>query len=539
MQEKEEHIPKKNFKIRIIAIVGLALLLAGGGYYFVKVKDISSLEHKTNKNEEKDAHQESEKEVAYRIRNPIYKDFGDYYIVVASDEQECTSKDENFCLDSSKRRTFQIFNKDLEKIYDSKEDGIYIEKDDDYSYSKTSAKEYIISKFTSGKLELYKFEKGKLKSIYVKDFGPECSPTLERYVKQEADGEKYTVALRILVFNKTTRKYQRYTYLIEENKEVPTADVYIQGDHKRLGEGEDIVFANDQEYVITANHFSGTSDDRYGLYDFKQNQYIIENKYEQLAYAFGDYYVAQKDGKAGIIDSSERVIMDFEYDYIAPFDGYFIAGKSGKLAVINQNLEFITDFVFDGPNTYNYYPCCGDLAEFESHMKDGKILIITNTNYHDGNKPPSSTYLINPDGSFKIYQDYVYDRSNPSTGLLIGDMALFDFDLNKIYDFSTLGLESFPNTYILGNNCYFIHNQKLYIFDLKTGKSLDELTYKDITIQCTFSKKIKDEDYFNISYYSQGKLIYTIHDKDFKYTGLMRETGENQYILADSTILEK
>ena len=112
-----------------------------------------------------------------------------------------------------------------------------------------------------------------------------------------------------------------------DNTEIEIKGIYIyakKGENKYVyntdGQIVDIDFnktiidTTNKNYKITIN----TSNDRslYGIVDSNNTQ-IVEEKYLYIQYAYGNYFiVCGENGKLGVIDEKENIIIDFNYDVV-------------------------------------------------------------------------------------------------------------------------------------------------------------------------------------------------------------------------------
>ena len=108
---------------------------------------------------------------------------------------------------------------------------------------------------------------------------------------------------------------------IEENgiylyaQGVRNNDVYdIQGNKKEINFSKSIYETENENYRITT--IINNDITYYGI-ENKQGTVLVDNNYNYIEYAFGDYFIVQNNKeKYGIINSNNKIILDTKYDLI-------------------------------------------------------------------------------------------------------------------------------------------------------------------------------------------------------------------------------
>lgn len=107
-----------------------------------------------------------------------------------------------------------------------------------------------------------------------------------------------------------------YDYILcSENKITTTKgesiDIYnVKGEKQDIKYDNCIETTNDN-YIIEIDN-----DNKFGVVN-KNDRILIENEYEYMEYAFGDYFIATKNGKVGVINvSTGSIVIDFKYDIV-------------------------------------------------------------------------------------------------------------------------------------------------------------------------------------------------------------------------------
>lgn len=510
---------KKN--VLFIMLIIMVLCITGGYLIYNKTmskdNDLPNIQEDiNNKNEQEDTNNEYEV-VSY------YGQIGKYVIErdggIGEDQYIKISK-----IDSS-------YNK--KEIYNSKDSNLLWKNVEIYEYDKNK---YIIMGYddTKKEMKLYKFDENKnnLSEFFSKDvtdFSVYCTPLENDYVFgiEWSEGTEY------------------YYYLFDENKVHKfDDDGFLEGDSVRLDILAPIITNHEKNYVRINRRFNDGSE-LFGLYDIENNKKIIDTKYTQMKHAFSDYYVVEKDGKAGIIDSKENILVDFEYDYIVPEDGYLLVAKDKKIAVMNQNFKLVSDFEIETTKTYGYDFCCGDTSNIESIKINNKIFLSINLGsvYND----PWTHYIIYEDGSYKNIDGYelISNHNNEHQLAKIDDgiVSIYDINLNKKFDLKVPNITKESEVSLL-KDAYFIEdNKNFYIFDRETGKQITGPynINKDLSVEYNISPstdKSKNEEklYYDIIFYENGANIYEEKHVSFtylKYIYNISEINNNTYYFGD------
>ena len=75
---------------------------------------------------------------------------------------------------------------------------------------------------------------------------------------------------------------------------------------------------------------------------------IIPFVYKQI-WSNDGYYLVKKEGKWGILDNNNNVVIPIEYDYLDPFyEGLARAERNGKMGFIDKNNRVVIPFQYDG-----------------------------------------------------------------------------------------------------------------------------------------------------------------------------------------------
>ena len=268
-----------------------------------------------------------------------------------------------------------------------------------------------------------------------------------------------------------------------------------------------IITLNKNEIIIVKNN-------KYGIYDIKDNVTLIEPKYDKINNYDDTYYIAFKGKEAGIINSKDKVVLDFDYDNIKKN----IVIKNEKIALLNNNFEIITKYEFKDNNNSYVLPI------------DRKYLLVTE----------GVSYLINNNGSYTSIKEniIVCDNNNDfyySYNSKEKEFVIYDENIEKKYsifvdnyDINTDTIYKFGNTIMI--------NDTYYNYD--TGEILDKINKNILELSNVNIKYEKN----NINVFINDKIIYN-YEYDFKnnrgkYMSVINNNLNNGfYIINDDEVL--
>ena len=255
----------------------------------------------------------------------------------------------------------------------------------------------------------------------------------------------------------------------------------IDIDFSLLNDGnENIVLANNSRYLIISK------DDRYGLYNIKDNKVIVDFDYEELTYDKNNY-IAKKNNKYGIIDRNQKKIVDFDYDNIFSYDNSLLLVKDNKIILMDSSYNLIeTTIKYDKDDTYLLY------------IVNNKFILKTN----------KKIYFINENGEADIKEDnylevsdliYSYNNQSKIYSIYNDDLSLkYTIDLGD-YDFNKY------EKLFLVNNTLVLGNEKI-LFDFKTGEVINN--YLDYNSTIKNIKLVFDGENKTIKIYENNKIKY-------------------------------
>lgn len=223
-----------------------------------------------------------------------------------------------------------------------------------------------------------------------------------------------------------------------------------------------------EKYSITINR-----DNQYGVIDTNKTK-LIENIYSYIEYAFDDYFIVSLNGKTGVLDAKNNIIIPVEKDIVQNIKGtnmiQVINSSNNTFEIYNKKMEKVS--VQTDARTY---------------IKDNYIEIASanNIEYFDfnGNKQDASKIF----GNNKIFakqQD--------------GKWGYVDKDGNIVVDFQ-YEMTTNINKYGFGA---FRQNGKWGVVDAN-GNIIKEATYELSIYNPEFIGEYYEvSDIYQISYYS-------------------------------------
>lgn len=208
---------------------------------------------------------------------------------------------------------------------------------------------------------------------------------------------------------------------ILENKYEDISQVYGNGmyvvknkEYKLIDKTEKTVLDNfDSIKSINGENVIVSVDGKFGVKNI-ENEELISIDYQDLTYAFSNYYIAKKNGKYGLINTKGEEVLKFEYNNLSYREvaSFFEAEKknNSNTIVIDSNFEekvqgYISEVNIDKgyfrikiDNEYKYY-------NFKFEEKDSKELLTDNTMFLS--KKDGKYGYVNKEGN--VIVDYIYD----------------------------------------------------------------------------------------------------------------------------------
>lgn len=204
-------------------------------------------------------------------------------------------------------------------------------------------------------------------------------------------------------YDEIKKVYGNNMYVVKEGNSLKI--VNSEGSNFLEGQFDNVKSINGQNVIVV-------KDNKYGVLTITGEQ-KIEPTYEELTYAYSNYYIAKKDSKYGIISLENEEKLPLKYKYVkyvseANFiqaenenseseliDTDFNVKAKGIIAEINQNKNYIRVRV---GSEYKYY-------NFKLEEKENTEILYTNTIFLS--KKDGKYGYVNSKGIVVV--DYIYE----------------------------------------------------------------------------------------------------------------------------------
>lgn len=272
-----------------------------------------------------------------------------------------------------------------------------------------------------------------------------------------------------------------------DKKSIEVLDVRFTGDSKRTS-ATDPIYTYSDNYIVVKDT---NTEYQYGVYDIKNEEMIVNTKYDGLYTTLKGDYIAIKDKKVGIINVKSKILLDFKYDYINDSDNFYVIVKNNKLGIIDNEFNEVIKPTFSYQQVsdlgFSYNSCGGAVNTFKAiKYKDKYILTINEGELvNDIDYKLHETYVIDNAGEyltivaneFKINDNFIYAYDKENKKYTIYDN---NFAERYVIDISDYDFEQSPSIYLVNENTIVVSlDTKLY-FDYLTGEEIPAI--KDATL---------------------------------------------------------
>lgn len=283
------------------------------------------------------------------------------------------------------------------------------------------------------------------------------------------------------------------------------------------------------EIIVQDNYLVTNSNNKYGLYDLKNDKELIPVKYEFLKYLKDKKLVAIKDKKAGIIDINDKEITKFKYDFIESSGNYFLAGED-KLKVLDKDgKELGTEIDVKNLNNYSYFLCCGNINPFTAYTFGSNLLIKTGTKVED-----TKYYYLKGDTLEKL-DILTMNISGKYLVTLNSDdetVTIYNQKMEKVIDIKVDTYRGTSANVFLDVLLVLDYNK---FYNMKTGESTKVDTYRRIYKEYeVIFKKDKDKETGTLTISKDGTVLGTLENLSFKD---YLETSDNGIINTNEFII--
>ena len=245
-----------------------------------------------------------------------------------------------------------------------------------------------------------------------------------------------------------------------------------------------------------------------------KGQRISSHEYDEIHYLDYGYIEVKKDGKYGVIDYNDRIIIPFEYENFNDINtltpNLFSVRRNGREGVVNSNNQNVVDFLYDG-------------IAFDEKTK---LIEITKDNKYN--------FL---DNKWNLGTSWVNDRLNREIEKYhyLYSIEKSEVDENIPYN-STKNYDTY--VVIIANENYDESNISKVQFANNDGKSFHDYCTNTLGIPLKNIKYIEDATFNQIRYSINWiSNIVKVQEKQpniiFYYSGhgVPDETSRNAYLL--------
>lgn len=245
-----------------------------------------------------------------------------------------------------------------------------------------------------------------------------------------------------------------------------------------------------------------------------KGQRISSHEYDEIHYLHYGYIEVKKDGKYGVIDYNDRIIIPFEYENFNDINtltpNLFSVRRNGREGVVNSNNQNVVDFLYDG-------------IAFDEKTK---LIEITKDNKYN--------FL---DNKWNLGTSWVNDRLNREIEKYhyLYSIEKSDVDENIPYN-STKNYDTY--VIIIANENYDESNISKVQFANNDGKSFHDYCTNTLGIPLKNIKYIEDATFNQIRYSINWiSNIVKVQEKQpniiFYYSGhgVPDETSRNAFLL--------
>lgn len=136
----------------------------------------------------------------------------------------------------------------------------------------------------------------------------------------------------------------RYKYIdyLNDNFIIAVNDV---GKYGVVNIHNEVVLSFDYDEIYNISEYCGylriSKDNKFGLIDSTAVEIVVPLEYESIEYSRNETAVAVKEGRSGVIDITNKIVVPFIYDYIMHYDDGFAVGKDDLTGFANREGELV------------------------------------------------------------------------------------------------------------------------------------------------------------------------------------------------------
>ena len=180
--------------------------------------------------------------------------------------------------------------------------------------------------------------------------------------------------------------YDEYLVINEGNKR----SIKKIGEEQSLITGYDTIYINEKDSIIVQK------DGKYGVIDIN-NKILIPYHYDKISPLYKGYYAVELNFKCGLIDKDGKVVLPLEYEAITNFNQYF------AMIYTNKGLEVV--FLKEKNFVLSYL----DEANF---LGDDKILVQKENSIEIYNHTGEKILALKLDEIKEIKENYIITKTS-------------------------------------------------------------------------------------------------------------------------------
>lgn len=127
-------------------------------------------------------------------------------------------------------------------------------------------------------------------------------------------------------------------YYILNNNGYDTVNLDSLGAYLNTNDSKDNKYIFNSKYAIT---YEADNEDfsNYGIFDISSKKQVVNGSYDKIDYLHDDIFAAVKDGKTGVINTSNNKLLDFKYDLVNYSNGLYFVGRNGKVEILDKDFR--------------------------------------------------------------------------------------------------------------------------------------------------------------------------------------------------------
>jgi hypothetical protein len=388
-------------------------------------------------------------------------------------------------------------------------------------------------------LSIYKFDNKELVEVFTAADEDYLFTTLI-YTNKEMDYLIGVVGEKLV--NEDEAKVESLLYTLDGNKQ-EIKDVRLHGENPFRAAVDEPIITFSKDYIIVKDT---NNEYKYGIYDIKNSEIVLNTKYDGLYTTSVGDYVAVKGKKTGIVNVKSKILVDFKYDFIYDAGGFYVVSKDKKLGILDNEFNVVIKPTFTFQQVENagfsYQLCCGATNSFDAYKYKDKYILTVNANElsYQLKYKVHETYVIDSKGEyltiganeFDIYKDFIYSYDKDAKKYSIYDS---NFAEKYTIDISEYDFEDGPYISLVNDNTIIVSLDTELYYDYSTGEEIETIKDATFTIdKIEFKYNNKDKE---VSLKVNGEVIGTYgFDPINNYDVFYYNVGDKMYYYVTENI---